>query len=79
MKRGSKEFYELLDSFESCARNISGTYIYDFERYKPEPGEKCMDGQYYNNGTTNAAFNVYMAGYQHAKCKARVEDLPLND
>jgi hypothetical protein len=80
MKRGSKELYELLKNFETAAKSgISGNYLYDFDRYKPELGETAIPGQFYNNGVTNAAFNAYVAGYQYAKHLARTSSLALED
>lgn len=79
MKTGSKEFYEVMESFESNARTIDGAYIYDLERCERPPGESFIAGWYYNNGNTNAAFNAYLRGYQHAKCLARLHALPLHE
>lgn len=63
MKRGSKEFYEVIDSFE---KTVSSGYI----GYVPSDFTKddFNNDTFYANGEVNKAFKSFMAGYAAAKC-----------
>ena len=62
MKRGTKEFYEVRDSFEKA---VKGGFFY-------MSGDLTKDdfnsSTFYANGQVNTAFKVFMAGYASAKC-----------
>lgn len=64
MQRGTKEFYEVRDSFEKAVKNGFFGYI---------SGDLTKDDfnkhTFYANGEVNMAFKVYMLGYTHAKCE----------
>ena len=72
MRRTSREFHELQTQFEKEVEKMPfyagavATRSYE-------------DGQFYTNGTLNNLFWCYMCGYQYAKCKARMGDLPLEE
>lgn len=71
MKRNSTEFEEMRKVFESAfpKSTIRG-------RLDREPLDSSY---YYQDGTVNAAFEMFMSGYQFAKLLARVDSLPLDE
>ena len=64
MRRGTKEFYEIRDSFEKSVNSGFFGYI---------PSDLTKDDfnstTFYANGAVNTAFRVFMAGYAAAKCE----------
>lgn len=72
MKVGTKEFHELVKQFESDYRTI-GKNSSDFRKESNAP-----KGYFYCNADVNLAFNFYMAGFESAKCLARMDALDLN-
>lgn len=64
MKRGTKEFYELQESFEKSLNSGYFGYI---------SGDLTKDNfnvkTFYANGSVNSAFLAFMAGYAAAKCE----------
>jgi hypothetical protein len=73
MKKGSKEFEELRQQFES---DIPRMPIYVGGKIEREAKDSPA---YYTNGKLNDLFNVYILGYQCAKCLARMGALNLNE
>lgn len=66
MKRGTKEFYEIQKSFEKAAQAGMFGYISgDFTK------DDFNSSTFYANGTVNAAFRAYMAGYAAGMCEYR--------
>jgi uncharacterized protein (DUF2252 family) len=64
MKRGTKEFYEVVESFEQGVKSGAFGYI---------SGDLTKDNfnknTFYANGEVNTAFRFFMAGYSNAKCE----------
>ena len=60
--RRTKEFYELREQFE---KDIT-TVIYGCEIKRADPA-KNPSHVFYDNGTINTAFKVYMLGYSNGK------------
>ncbi|RPE05568.1 hypothetical protein EGT74_24615 [Chitinophaga lutea] len=75
MKKNSKEFEELRAQFEhDLVKGENMPYV------GAQPEREPRDSHYYyTNGQINDLFIVYMAGYQNAKCLARIGDLNLNE
>lgn len=71
MKRYSTEFEEMMKVFELTLKKstIRG-------RLDREPRGST---HYYQDGAVNAWFEMFMSGYQFAKCLARAESLPLDE
>lgn len=64
MKRGSKEFYQAVESFERDVNSGSLGYISsDFTK------DDFSKTTFYENGEVNFAFRVYLSGYSSAKCE----------
>ena len=62
MKRGTKEFYEIQESFEMSIKNGAAGYIpCDFTK------DASNSVSFYANGKVNDAFRAFMAGYVAAK------------
>jgi hypothetical protein len=72
MKRGDKEFYRLMEDFEKGMKQLPIYIGGHSDRSKSERA-------YYDNGRINELFIAFMAGYQLAKCYARMEDLRLKE
>ena len=70
MKLGSKEFYELMETYERYMHLDSS------DRENKSIWER---GYYYKNGYDDKGFKTFIAGYQHAKSLARIDSLILND
>ena len=64
MQRGTKEFYEVRDSFEKAVK--SGVFGYISGDLTKEDFNATT---FYANGQVNTAFRFYMAGYAAAKCE----------
>lgn len=80
MKRNSKEFMELMDNFESAVQAMPIYVGAALTRSKPdENGKFYTSNAYYDHGKVNELFIAYMYGYQHAKCLARIDSLPLDE
>ena len=64
MKRGTKEHYEIVESFEKA---VDGGFC----GYIPSDFSKDISNSkvFYGNGEVNKAFMSYMAGYAAAKCE----------
>jgi hypothetical protein len=65
IKKGSKEFYEVIEAFEMHVKN-STVYVADLSRVDRND-ENTPNGYFYNNGTTNNLFLMFMSGYVSAK------------
>jgi NAD dependent epimerase/dehydratase family enzyme len=65
MKRGTKEYYEILDQFEKEMADM--IYGHKVERYTREESENIPASEFYKNGFVNQLCQVYMRGYAHAK------------
>ena len=66
MKRGSKEFYDIVEQFE---KDIGKT-MYDVKFDKVDKDDTSTPKHYfYNHGRTNDLFHAYMNGYALAKLK----------
>lgn len=61
---GTKEFYDLLDSFEDFAKKTIRT---GSEGFKKEPKLLWSKGHYYMDGSVNNAFKMFMSGYTLGK------------
>nr|DAL98120.1 MAG TPA: hypothetical protein [Caudoviricetes sp.] len=62
MKRGTKEFYEVMEQFEKDIPKFA---------YIPAKFERAAKGvttHFYEDGKTNELFKAYMLGYEAAKC-----------
>ena len=66
IKKGSKEFYEVMDSFEM---HLKSSQIYATDLSRVARGDNCPSGYFYNNGNTNNMFLMFMAGYVSAKAE----------
>ena len=66
VKRGSKEFYEMIDSFELHLKN-SHIYVTDMSKVSKDDSENLPKTYFYNNGSVNNMFLMFMAGYVSAK------------
>lgn len=73
MRKGSREFYDLMNQFEKDLQNTPTSLRFDRE------SGNVPNGVYYEDGSTNLAFQAYMFGYQSAKCLARIGLLPLDE
>jgi len=71
MKKGSKEFEELRKQFESDIKKLPIYIGANADR------EERYSTSFYSNGKINDLFIAYMAGYQNAKCLARMDALSL--
>jgi hypothetical protein len=74
MKRDSKEFYDLMNQFEKDVKEMPFYTTRNFNKEKSN-----SPSVFYGNGETNKLFIAYMTGYQYAKCKARLNDLKLEE
>jgi hypothetical protein len=68
MKKGDKEFYELMEQFEKDINKLGHGQNCRLDR----TGGKVPEGIFYDDGYTNAIFHAYMMGYENAKCLARM-------
>jgi len=75
MKLLSKEFYNLMQSFE---KDIKMMPIHSY-RIDREDKESMSKGFYYQDDTVNKLFIGYIHGYQYAKCMQRIDDLQLDE
>lgn len=73
MKKNGKEFEELRKQFEADLKTIP---VYVGANPDREPRDSSF---YYSNGKINDLFIGYMAGYQAAKCLARIGALELDE
>lgn len=68
MKAYSKEFEEILSSFETWAKKCPYVYISNFDRPKTlEERTQRHKSEFYLNVQTNAFFHAYMAGVSTGK------------
>lgn len=65
IKKGSKEFYEVMDAFEMHLKQ-SAIYVTDMSRVSRDD-EHNPTGYFYNNGNVNNLFLMFMSGYVSAK------------
>lgn len=73
MRYGDAEFHALMERFESDARKVPGVMLRDLTRVpRDEYGTKVPTGVFYQNGETNQAFVMYMAGYQFGRTEERL-------
>lgn len=77
MKTGSKEFYDLLAAFERDLES-STRMMPQSRRTDREDIDMWPRGIFYQCGEVNNLFLAFMSGYQLAKAKARIDDLPLD-
>lgn len=63
MKLGSKEYYEIVKSFEKCDFHRTS----DFS--KVEDAEYVKKGYIYNNHENNQLFKAFQAGYAAGRCE----------
>ena len=68
MKKGDKEFCELMEQFEKNIKEL----IYGHEMDRVSKEDKVPSGIFYNDGYINTMFHVYMMGYENAKCLTRL-------
>ncbi len=62
---GSKEFYEVMETFERYAKeNVRGGHM----GLTKEPKESWEKQVYYSDGVTNEAFKIFLGGYSLGKC-----------
>ena len=69
IKKGDKEFYELMIQFEKDMPKL----IYGHKIERVGKNEKVPTGIFYHDGYVNTLFHTYMHGYEYAKCLARLE------
>ena len=67
MTAGSKEFYEVLDTFEMTANHMVRGRL---DRVKDK--EWWSRGQVYENGEVNELFKLFRAGYSAGKLAERM-------
>ncbi len=60
----TKEFYEVMDTFERYAKKNVRTGNMGFTK---EPREHWVKQNYYSDGMANQAFKVFLAGYSLGK------------
>ena len=60
----TKEFYQVMDSFESYAKKNLRAGSMGFFR---EPKESWVKKVYYSDGEMNKAFTIYLVGYSAGK------------
>lgn len=63
--KGTKEFYEMQDSFEKLVKSRNCPIYIGSEIVRAAKDSK----HFYENGRLNDAFLMYMAGYSNAKCE----------
>ena len=64
MQRGTKEFYDVKDSFEKAVnQGLFGYMSSDLTK------DEANKDTFYANGEVNKAFKAYMTGYACAKCE----------
>lgn len=63
MQLGSKEFYEIIKSFEKCE------FYRSLDLSRVEDSEWKKKGHIYNNGETNQLFKAFYSGYAAARCE----------
>ena len=66
IKKGSKEFYEVVESFESSIRSLPVFTPNDFSK-EDKNKSNAPSTYFYCNGQINSMFLVFMAGYVAAK------------
>ena len=69
MKKGDKEFYELMAQFEKNMKEL----IYGHKIDRVSKNDKVPAGIFYDDGYVNTLFHAYMIGYENAKCLVRLE------
>lgn len=67
IKRGSKEFYDVMDAFEMHAKQ-SSIYLSDYTRVDRNDAN-TPNCYFYENGKTNDLFTMFMCGYVSAKAE----------
>lgn len=68
MKKGDKEFCELMFQFEKDMKQL----IYGHKTDRVSNDEKVPAGIFYNDGYVNTLFHSYMLGYEYSKCLTRL-------
>ena len=68
MKKGDKEFSELMEQFEKNMKEL----IYGHSIDRVSKADKVPAGIFYNDGYVNTLFHTYMLGYENAKCLTRL-------
>jgi hypothetical protein len=74
MKRGDKEFHELMDQFE---KDITTMDVFGYSGIDRYDGD--VVGIFYNDGFVNNLFISYMTGYENAKCLFRLFEEAHNE
>lgn len=67
IKRGSKEFYEVVQTFEMSLKALPIYVSSDLSKVAKEEMENTPEHYFYHNGNINNLFLVYMSGYVAAK------------
>lgn len=67
IKRGSKEFYEVVDSFEMSLKSAPIYASSDLSKITKEEMANTPPHYFYNNENINNMFLMFMAGYVAAK------------
>lgn len=67
IKRGSKEFYEVVKSFEMSLKAAPIYVGSDLSKVTKEEMETTPAHYFYNNGNINNLFWMFMSGYVAAK------------
>jgi hypothetical protein len=62
VRRGSKEFYELMDAFERSRKTLPYVSVKTFVRE-----HRSVSQAYYEHGEVNNLFIAFMNGYMYAK------------
>lgn len=77
MKNNTKEFYDLMTSFEKSIK--TGKLYLTSYRLDKEDRVEWAGGHYYQNGEVNNTFVSFVHGYQMAKAMAKTDGLPLDE
>lgn len=67
IKRGSKEFYDVVQSFENSLKTAPIYTGSDLSKVTKEEMESTPAHYFYNNGNVNNLFWMFMSGYVAAK------------
>ena len=69
MKRGTKEFYEMMDQFERCMKSDKRIYCGSLTRESKDAGGRV----YYTDGKVNDLFIAFMLGYSTGRLNYMLE------
>lgn len=68
MKANDKEFYELREQFEKTHKKSNSRS----SLVRAKRDENTPAGIFYDDWVTNGLFQMYMMGYENAKCLSRI-------